>query len=177
MDNPTNQTSQGSGQLKTVLLTVLTLSCFAIALVELSGVSSTALFNKYGIGKGGHKHDAADKKEADERSKQAAAMTKTSIQFIDTMYKFGEITEGEIAKHSFRFRNTGTSPLLIIKAVPSCGCTVPSIPKEPIAPGAEGVIAVEFDSHNRKGHNHKNVLVYSNTIVESNAVSFEVDVK
>ena len=38
-------------QLKSVLLTVATLSLFVIALIELSGVSSTALFNKYGLGK------------------------------------------------------------------------------------------------------------------------------
>ena len=174
MDNPANPTNRGSGSFRTILLTVLTLSVFTIALVELSGVSSTALFNKYGIGKGGHKHDQT---EDDERSKVASTMLKTDIQIIDTLYDFGTIKEGEKVTHDFRFKNTGSSPLLIIKAVPSCGCTVPSIPKKPIPPGGEGVITVEFDSNNRKGHNHKNVLVYSNTNLESNSLSFEVEVK
>ena len=45
-------------QLKTVLLTVLTLSVFVIALVELSGVSKTALINKFdGEETHNHSHD------------------------------------------------------------------------------------------------------------------------
>ena len=34
-------------QVKTILLTILTLSAFTIALIELSGVSKTALVNKF----------------------------------------------------------------------------------------------------------------------------------
>jgi hypothetical protein len=135
-------------QIKTILLTVLTLSCLAIAMVELSGVSSTALFNKYGIGNGGHsaQHEA-------------------------------EKNEEEVVKHAFHFKNTGNAPLLIIKALASCGCTVPSVPKAPIAPGGEGDIMVEFDSNNRKGHNHKNVLVFSNATLERMPIAFDADVQ
>lgn len=166
-------------QVKTILLTILTLSCFAIALVELSGVSSSALFNKYGIGKGGHDHkiSEAEMKEEAERTKQAAAMPKTKMAFIDTLHNFGTIREGTIAKHAFRFRNTGNAPLLIIKALASCGCTVPSVPKAPIPPGGEGTIDVEFNSQGRKGHNHKSVLVMSNAELDKMSVSFDVDVQ
>lgn len=165
-------------QIKTILLTILTLSCLAIAMVELSGVSSTALFNKYGIGKGGHsvRHEAEKKEEA-ERTKQAAGMPATKMEFTDTLHNFGTIREGEVVKHAFHFRNTGDAPLLIIKALASCGCTVPSIPKAPIPPGGEGDIMVEFDSHNRKGHNHKNVLVFSNAVLDRMSIGFDVDVQ
>ena len=49
--------------LKTVLLTVLTLSLFAIALVELSGVSRTALINRFG-GEEAHNHEASPEDQA-----------------------------------------------------------------------------------------------------------------
>jgi hypothetical protein len=164
-------------QLKTVLLTVLTLSVFVIALVELSGVSKSALFNKYSIGSNdGHGHDAPLDDLAKKKA-QANAMPKTVMQFDTTKHDFGTITEGEVVKHAYHFKNTGESPLLIYNAVASCGCTVPSYPKEPIAPGAEGDIVVEFNSNNRTGHQQKNVLVYSNAQAESISIGFEVEVK
>lgn len=166
-----------NAQYKTVLLTILTLSCLAIALVELSGVSSTALFNKYGIGKGGHQDLEKQRQEEDARMKHAATLPKTKISFIDTLHNFGTIKDGTVAKHAFRFKNTGNAPLFIVKALASCGCTVPSIPKAPIAPGEENEIMVEFNSHNRKGHNHKNILVFSNAEQDRVSVSFDVDVQ
>ena len=162
-------------QLKTILLTVLTLSVFAIALVELSGVSSTALFNKYGIGDGGHTHE--DEKLVDKRKEEVKAMPKTQISFDDTKHNFGTITEGEIVKHAYHFKNTGTNPLLISNAQASCGCTVPSYPKEPIPPGGEGEIVVEFNSTNRPGQQNKNVLVYSNAQEEAMSIGFVAEVK
>lgn len=162
-------------QLKTILLTVLTLSLFAIALVELSGVSSTALFNKYNIGEGGHVHE--DEGQIQEREKKMKAMPKTTITFVDTKHDFGTITEGEKVKHAYKFKNTGDNPLLISNAVASCGCTVPSYPKKPIAPGEEGEIVVEFNSTNRVGQQKKNVLIYSNGQQEAMSIGFVVEVK
>lgn len=163
-------------QLKTILLTILTLSVFAIALVELSGVSSNALFNKYGIGEGGsHVHE--DPALVDKRKEEASTMPKTIISFDDTKHDFGTITEGEKVSHAYHFKNAGTNPLLISNAVASCGCTVPSYPKEPIPPGGEGEIVVEFNSTNRVGIQNKNVLVYSNAQEESVSIGFTVDVK
>ncbi len=162
-------------QLKTILLTILTLSVFAIALVELSGVSSNALFNKYNIGEGGHVHE--DENAVKNREKQMKAMPKTTISFDDTKHDFGTITEGEKVKHAYKFKNTGSNPLLISNAVASCGCTVPSYPKKPIAPGEEGEIIVEFNSTNRVGQQKKNVLIYSNGQEEAMSIGFNVEVK
>lgn len=164
-----------NSQIKTILLTILTLSCFVIALVELSGVSSTALFNKYGIGNGGsHKHLTAD--ETEKRKQQAAAMPKTQLTFAETKHSFGKIKEGNLVRHAFRFRNTGTNPLFITDAVASCGCTVPSFSREPIPPGGTGEIVVEFNSKNRPGRQQKNVLVYSNAEPGSISIGFDAEV-
>ncbi len=166
-------------QLKTILLTVLTLSVFSIALIELSGVSSTALFNKYHIGQGGSADKGAGMglSEGAQRAQQAAAMPKTELQFTDTKFSFGKIKEGDVVKHAYHFKNGGKAPLLIARAEASCGCTVPSFPKEPIPPGGEGDILVQFDSHNKKGHQQKNVLVWSNGNLERTSIGFDAEVE
>jgi hypothetical protein len=63
-----------------------------------------------------------------------------SFQFEEDTYDFGTITEGTVAEHTFRFTNVGESPLIISSATASCGCTVPSYPKEPIPVGGRGEI-------------------------------------
>lgn len=168
-----------NSQLKTILLTVIAISLFAIALVELSGVSNTALFNKYHIGNGGGSDKGAGMtmSEADKRVQQAASMPKTIMEFTDTKFSFGKIKEGDIVKHAYHFKNAGKEPLLISRAEASCGCTVPSFPKEPIPPGGEGDIQVQFDSHNKTGHQQKNVLVWSNGQIEKTSIGFDADVE
>jgi hypothetical protein len=166
-----------NAQIKTVLLTVLTLSVFVLALVELSGVSSTALFNKYGIGNDNGHGTKVPPMEIESKTAKMKEMPKTTIQFDTTKHDFGTIKEGTVVKHSYHFKNTGEHPLLISNAVASCGCTVPSYPKEPIPPGGEGDIEVEFNSKGRKGHQEKNVLVYSNAQLETMSIGFVVEVK
>lgn len=62
----------------------------------------------------------------------------SALTFEEKVHNFGEITAGEKVEYSFKFTNTGTSPLLIEDAISSCGCTVPEWPKEPIKPGQSG---------------------------------------
>jgi hypothetical protein len=85
------------------------------------------------------------------------------MTFAQAEYNFGDIKPGEVVKHTFEFTNTGKSPLLIDNAQATCGCTVPSWPKEPIAPGAKGQIQVQFDSHGKSGMQNKQVTIYANT--------------
>lgn len=163
-------------QLKAVLLTVLTLSCFVIALVELSGVSNTALFNKYGIGKGDGSNGLTPTQSAS-RESEIATMPKTTIYFYETKFSFGEMKEGDVAKHAYRFKNTGPNPLMISKVDVTCGCTVPSFSKEPIQPGGEGEIMVQYNSAHHPGHQQKNLMVHSNGQQESISIGFDAEVK
>lgn len=84
--------------------------------------------------------------------------------FTEEEHNFGAIEEGVIAKHDFEFTNTGDAPLIITNASGSCGCTVPSWPREPIAPGETGKIHVEFNSNSRTGNQTKTVTLSSNTV-------------
>ncbi len=135
------------------------------------------MFNKYGIGKSEGVH-TEDKElgEVQRRENEAKAMPKTNIEFTETRHNFGTIKEGEIAKWDFHFKNTGANPLLVYNVIAGCGCTTPSWSKEVILPGGEGNIHVEFNSHDRAGHQSKNVLVYSNAQQESISIGFDVDV-
>ena len=87
----------------------------------------------------------------------------TTIQYENDKFDFGTVDEGEVVKHVFKFKNTGNEPLLITNAKGSCGCTVPTWPKEPVAPGAFGEIKVEFNSKGKPGRQSKKVTVTANT--------------
>lgn len=79
----------------------------------------------------------------------------------DTM-NFGTVTQGTIVERDFVFTNTGKEPLVITNAYGSCHCTVPSYPKEPIAPGKTGVIHVKFDSNGKMNYQDKTATIESN---------------
>ncbi|MCO4291482.1 DUF1573 domain-containing protein [Solitalea sp. MAHUQ-68] len=87
----------------------------------------------------------------------------TVIKFDEDKFDFGKITEGEVVEHSFKFVNKGKFPLIIKSAIASCGCTVPSKPDEPIAPGATGVIDVKFNSKGKQGLQDKHITIFANT--------------
>lgn len=78
-------------------------------------------------------------------------------------YNFGSIKQGDKVTYDFEFTNTGKEPLIISGAAGSCGCTVPSYPKEPIAKSAKAVIHVEFNSTGKMGMQDKTVTLTSNS--------------
>jgi len=91
-----------------------------------------------------------------------ANATPTTVQIIDSLYDFGSIAEGQNVEFSYRFKNTGTQPLIVTNVSASCGCTVPEKPEAPIKPGETGFIKVKFNSEGRPGATHKSVTVLSN---------------
>ena len=97
-----------------------------------------------------------------ESQKVLASKDSTTVQIIDSAYNFGKVTDGEKVEYSYRFRNTGTKPLVVVQATASCGCTVPQKPEKPIMPGEIGFIKIVFDSKGRVGEAHKTITVVSN---------------
>jgi hypothetical protein len=160
--------------IKTILLTILTLSLFAIALVELSGVSKTALINKYGIGgTSEHEHEQMDIQKRDEEMKK---MPKTDIEVEQIKFDFGSITDGDKVRHTWVVKNTGKEPLFISNVQVSCGCTAPFFPKQPIAPGAQGEVTLEFNSAGKEGKVDKNALIIANANNAPYSIGFTADV-
>jgi hypothetical protein len=84
------------------------------------------------------------------------------ITFDKTEYDFGKIKEGTLANYEFVFTNTGKTALVLNNVQPSCGCTTPEWSKEPIMPGAKGVIKASFNSYGRPGTFQKYITVQSN---------------
>jgi hypothetical protein len=85
------------------------------------------------------------------------------IKFDMEVWEFGEINEGDVIDTTFTFTNIGKEPLIISNAKAGCGCTVPQWPKEPIAPGETGKIAVKFNSKGKPGPQNKPVTLTMNT--------------
>lgn len=92
------------------------------------------------------------------------------IKFEESVYDFGKVTDGDTVKHNFKFTNVGKKDLIIANAAASCGCTVPSYPKEAIKPGDSGEIKVTFNSTNRVGAVDKVVTITANTQPEQTQV-------
>lgn len=91
-----------------------------------------------------------------------ATAAATIVQMIDSVHDFGKVAEGEVVEFSFRFKNTGSNPLIVSNVSASCGCTVPEKPEAPIKPGETGFIKVKFNSEGRAGTAHKTVNVLAN---------------
>jgi hypothetical protein len=85
-----------------------------------------------------------------------------AIEFENDFYDFGKIIQGEKVAYSFKFKNTGSTDLIITKVSSSCGCTVGDFPSVPIKPGQSNKIEVKFDSEGRRGFQNKTVTVLSN---------------
>lgn len=86
-----------------------------------------------------------------------------SFSFDETEHDFGQIKDGDVVTHTFKFTNTGEAPLVIQDAKATCGCTVPSYPRQPIPVGGTGEIVVKFDSSNKPGVQNKTVTLTANT--------------
>jgi hypothetical protein len=85
------------------------------------------------------------------------------IEFDKTEHDFGKVIRGEIVSYRFKFKNTGSSDLIIANISAACGCTASEYPKEPIAPGEENYIEVVFKSAGKKGFQNKTLEIAANT--------------
>ena len=84
-----------------------------------------------------------------------------SMKFETETIDYGTITKGAERVRKFYFVNNGTEDLVIKNAKGSCGCTVPTYPKEPIKPGERAAIEVNYDTQ-RLGAFTKTVTLTTN---------------
>ena len=83
------------------------------------------------------------------------------MTFETDVHDYGTMKQGADGNYDFKFTNTGNEPLIISAARGSCGCTVPTFPKEPIMKGQTAVIKVTYDTK-RVGPFTKTVTIESN---------------
>lgn len=85
------------------------------------------------------------------------------IEFLEDTHEVGDIVEGDVIKHTFKFKNIGKAPLNIEKAEGTCGCTQPSYPFLAIAPGEFGKIGVNYHSVGKSGPQKPEIVVHSDS--------------
>jgi hypothetical protein len=91
----------------------------------------------------------------------AQTVSGPSIAVNKDIHDYGMVEYAGNGTCEFQITNTGDEPLVIQSAKASCGCTVPSYPKEPIAPGATATITVKYDTK-RPGSINKSIKITSN---------------
>ena len=102
-------------------------------------------------------------KEEQKRLKELEA-SKTTMTFDRMKHDFGNVLEDSENRTTFIVKNTGKKPLVIESVSASCGCTTPTKPEKPIAPGKSDKIEVVF--HPKVGQLNeqtKTVTVTANT--------------
>ena len=126
------------------------------SIVVLSLMSLTACNNK-----ASDKVDESKKEIAEKRDSKTQAYA--VMEFEEKEHDFGTVEEGEVVEHTFEFTNAGDAPLIVSNASASCGCTVPTWTKEPIAPGDKGEMLVKFDTRGKPNQQMKAVRITANT--------------
>lgn len=94
------------------------------------------------------------------KSEKQAKESGQQIYFSQATFDYGEIKEGSDGIYTIDFKNIGDTPIIVNRVRSSCGCTVPSWPKEPVEPGATGEIKVKYNTR-LTGSFMKSVYVYS----------------
>ena len=89
------------------------------------------------------------------------AQDSAKISFDKTTHDYGSIYQDSDGNCVFTFTNTGKAPLILTNVYSSCGCTVPSWPKEPTMPGKSNTIKVKYNT-TRIGAINKTITVESN---------------
>jgi Protein of unknown function (DUF1573) len=106
----------------------------------------------------------------------AQAVSGPKMEFQNTTIDYGTVAQNSARERKFTFTNTGNEPLIIKSAKGSCGCTVPTYPKEPIMPGESATIDVNYDT-NRVGAFTKTVTIVTNETSDTHTLTIKGDVK
>ena len=130
--------------------------CFVFSLL----LSLAASAQKGTIERGAKVLHTSAKTTSPRRPTEKRASVKFAVEKID----FGTVKEDAIIEKKFEFTNIGASDLVVISAKGSCGCTIPTVPAEPIPPGAKGFVAVKYIARNKVGPQKPEITVVTNGV-------------
>lgn len=83
------------------------------------------------------------------------------FHFEEEVIDYGNIAQNDNGVRTFKFTNRGRAPIVISKVKTTCGCTVPTYPKQAILPGESATIDIKYAT-NRVGTFSKSITVISN---------------
>jgi len=79
-----------------------------------------------------------------------------------TSYNFGAFPKKQVRSCVFIVQNTGTTPVAIESAIPTCNCTAVKYSRQPIMPGKKAFITVYYNGKNyAKGKFKKSIDINS----------------
>ena len=96
-----------------------------------------------------------------DEKKQEEKISGATIDFESKVVDYGVVEHNSNREREFIFTNNGTEPLIIKNAKGSCGCTVPTWPREPVMPGSTESIKVNYDTK-RVGKFTKTITLTTN---------------
>jgi hypothetical protein len=99
------------------------------------------------------------------------------MRFKKEVHHFGSVGKGEKLTHTFRFKNTGKTGLLISSMSPSCECITAKGPLVPLAPGEKGEIEVTFDTKGLKGKQFQTIMITTNGVPMVKELTVTAEVK
>ncbi len=98
------------------------------------------------------------------------------ITFAEPAHDFGDITQGDVVTHVFKYENTGNEALVISNVRTSCGCTAPDWDREPLAPGATTEMSIKFNSRGKIGIQNKIITITSNAVNSTERIKIKANV-
>ncbi|AXG74916.1 DUF1573 domain-containing protein [Flavobacterium arcticum] len=107
-------------------------------------------------------------------STAAYAQKGPKIEFKSDTVDYGTVYKGEDSGiREFEFTNAGDEPLIIKDVKSTCGCTIPSKPKDPIMPGKTGKIEIKYNM--KPGPIRKTITLMSNAVnYENGTVAIKI---
>ena len=102
---------------------------------------------------------------------------------------FGEVWEGAVLSHEFRFEVRGSEPLRVEAVSADCGCTAAELQElrgderfayvegQPLEPGTELVLGVTYDTHGKAGTGQRLVKLFCNEADGVSLVTVQAEVK
>ena len=90
---------------------------------------------------------------------QAASAPRVDVSVRE--WDFGEAWQGQPLKRDIVIKNVGDAPLTLSVRT-SCGCTAPTRPKSPLAPGESDTMTISYSSDTRLGKANHTVTVMTN---------------
>lgn len=102
---------------------------------------------------------AADEPAKTEETKSGPA---PKIKLDQLVYDFGTTSMVQQLAGKFIVSNTGDAPLELKKPVPTCGCTVPALKTDKLAPGESTELNFTLNIGSPRGHVEKSITLNSN---------------
>ena len=92
----------------------------------------------------------------------SAATPAPRLELSAQEWNFGSAWQGQTLRGNITVKNVGQAPLEITDVRPSCGCTVATKPKSPLAPGESDTMTLSYDGAHRLGAAHQTVTLITN---------------